>query len=454
MTRSVPCRQLLLPALILSAAACLPESFDALEEAAPVSTERVRFPGRANVPITVALTVPADDEGRGRVLFMDEGQALGWMRIDEAGLSQLRFAAQAELDELGQVSQPSFSGITVVEGTGVAEALVRVVAPANGPDRLVRLRVADFSRPSPPELDMQIDPWVLPTAPPLGGPLAVVELDGPEGADLPEAISATTQGQLVIWDALGTRAPDYVAAREELLVDDPEVFTADPRQGYGLTLCENLPAQPQALAGGVLLAGETGVAAALVDDALLFIGRGDAPQTSLVGAPIYDCDLATLSLPGAASQLLVADVEGDGDVDLLVGAPALAEVWIWRNRGPGQGIALDAGPDLSLGPEPAEDGQFGASLAAVELGGDAPTVLLVGAPATAIDGKQEVGRVHVFAGDDGARLRTLEDLEPRTGSRHGFAVHGLDLSGREEPVVSGSAEIRVHWQIMAGDPRP
>ncbi|MCA9699506.1 MAG: hypothetical protein KC431_18410, partial [Myxococcales bacterium] len=305
---------MLLSAVLLSAVGCLPESFDALEEVAPVSTERVRFPGSTGALITVALTVPADDEGRGRVLFMDEGQALGWLRIDQAGRSELRFASRSELDELGQLSQPIFSGLAVVEGTGVAEALVRVVGPANGPDRLVRFRVADFSRPSPPELDMQVDPWVLPHAPQLLGPMAVVELDGPDGADLPEAISATADGELIIWDALGTRAPDYVAAREALLADDPEVFTADRKQGYGITLCQSLPALPQALAGGMLLADETGVAVALVDDTLVFIGSG---EINLVGAPIYDCNLAMMTLPGEASQLLVADIEGDGDVDLL-----------------------------------------------------------------------------------------------------------------------------------------
>jgi hypothetical protein len=65
----------------------------------------------------------------------------------------------------------------------------------------------------------------------------------------------------------------------------------------------------------------------------------------------------------------------------------------------------------------------------VELGGEAPQVIVVGAPATAVGGKVGVGRVLVFDATDGTLLRSIEDLEPRTDSRHGLAVHGLDLPG-------------------------
>jgi hypothetical protein len=81
-------------------------------------------------------------------------------------------------------------------------------------------------------------------------------------------------------------------------------------------------------------------------------------------------------------------------------------------------------------------------------------VILVGAPATAVDGKIGVGRVLVFDASDGTLLRSIEDLDPRSDSRHGLAVHGLDMPGREELVVSGARELRVHWSILSGDAGP
>jgi hypothetical protein len=204
---------------------------------------------------------------------------------------------------------------------------------------------------------------------------------------------------------------------------------------------------PSAIAGGRLLA-EQGRAAVVLEQAMLtFVGAAQPPEQSAVGAPIYACELATLALPGPAESLLVVDLDRDGHDDLLVGAPASGEVWLFENRGEG----LPAAPTLVL--ESDEDGMFGASLAHVELGGEAPEVFVVGAPATRVGGKANVGRVHVFT-TDGERLRTLEDLEPRTASRHGLGVHGLDLPGREELVVSGARELRIHWSISSEDPRP
>lgn len=121
--------------------------------------------------------------------------------------------------------------------------------------------------------------------------------------------------------------------------------------------------------------------------------------------------------------------------------------WLYENHGDG----LPPTPTLTLQSE--ERGGFGSSLAHVELGGDAPDVLVVGAPSSRVEGKANVGRVYVFA-RDGELLTTLADLEPRTNSRHGLGVHGLDLPGREELVVSGARELRIHWTAFATDPRP
>jgi hypothetical protein len=430
------------------ACGCLPASFDALADAAPVHTEPLAFPVDPSAELTLALTVAADDESRGRVLFGDGERALGWLRLDLDGRIELRYAHFGDLGELGghpehaELTQPRLTALAIVPDASIAEGLVRVAAEQGVPDRVVRFRVADFSRIVDAELDMHVYPWVADPAPELLGPLASVQLD--EG--LPELLSASADG-LFVWDSLGTSLPIYEQARASLLTDDPDAFVDDPSQGYGLTHCPSL--QPTALAGGRVLADGGRAALALSGDTLTFVGVGDPGVVSLVGAPIYDCARASLSLPGPASVLAVVDLGHDGDDDLLVGAPEQARVWVYENLGDG----LPSAPTLVLEGE-GDELEFGASVTSVELGGDAPEVILVGAPATAVDGKIGVGRVLVFDASDGTLLRSIEDLDPRSDSRHGLAVHGLDMPGREELVVSGARELRVHWSILSGDAGP
>lgn len=416
---------------------CLSGSFDALSDAAPVQTIAVPFPTDASAEIAIALTVAADDEGRGRVLFSDAAAALGWMRVDLDGRAELRFAHFTDLADLGGSSEPTLTGLAVVPDVGVAEGLVRIAASDAGPDRVVRFRVADFSRIESAELDMHVYPWVAGSgsAPSLSGPLAVVQLDD----GLPEALSASSAG-VFVWDALGTRLDGYVEAG----AGDPDAFVDDPRQGYGLTHCELLT--PTAIAGGRVLAGGERAAVLASGETLTFVAVADPPQHSLVGAPIYDCARATLELPGAASSLAVVDLGRDGDDDLLVGSTSEAAVWVYENLGDG----VPATPTLVLAGA-GDESEFGASLTTVELGGEAPDVIVVGAPGTSVDDRVAVGRVLVYDAQTGELLRTIEDLEPQTNSRHGLGVHGIDVPGREELVVSGATELRVHWTILADD---
>jgi hypothetical protein len=430
------------------ACGCLPGSFDAFGDAAPVHTEPLAFPIDQSAELTLALTVAADDESRGRVLFGDGERALGWMRLDLDGRVELRFAHFNQLTEIGahldhaETTQPRLTGLAIVPDANIAEGLVRVAAEQGVPDRVVRFRVADFSRIVDAELDMRVYPWVADSSPELLGAVASVQLD--EG--LPELLSVSEDG-LFVWDSLGTSLAGYEDVRASMLANDPDAFADDPAQGWGLTHCPGL--QPTALAGGRVLPAGGRAALALSGDTLTFVAVADPGVVSLVGAPIYDCARASLSLPGPASVLAVVDLGLDGDDDLLVGAPEQARVWVYENFGDG----LPTSPSLELTAKD-DELEFGASVTSVELGGDAPEVIVVGAPATAVSGKVGVGRVLVFDAADGTLLRSIEDLEPRTDSRHGLAVHGLDLPGREELVVSGAREFRVHWSILAGDEGP
>lgn len=442
-------RRLACTPLLALASGCLPGSFDAFADAAPVHTEPLEFPSDPSAEISLALTVAADDESRGRVLFADGERALGWLRVDIDGRVEVRLAKFGELGEIGrhgehvESTQPQLLDLAVVPGGNIAEAVVLIAAHEAVPDRVVRFRVADFSRVVEPELDALVYPWIAgEVSTVLSGPLASVQLD-----DGPPELLAVGEAGLFVWDSLATRRLDYEQARASILAEDPDAFTADPREGHGLTHCADL--HPSALAGGRVLAGDRGAALALVGDAVTFIAAAEPPVLSSIGAPIYDCAHASMSLPGPAAQLVVADLGLDGDDDLLVGSPSAAEVWVYENLGDG----LPATPTFVLEGE-GDEREFGASITTVELGGDAPQVIVVGAPGTEVGDKVAVGRVLVFDATDGARLRSIEDLEPRTDSRHGLGVHGLDLPGREELVVTGARELRVHWSILPGDEGP
>jgi hypothetical protein len=330
--------------------------------------------------------------------------------------------------------------------------LVRVEAGDEDPgvDRVVRFRIADFSRPSPAEHDMRVYAWVDPLwtgegPARLDGPVAAIELD--EG--LAEGLSGSSAG-LLIWDALGTKASEYEGVRELLLAEDPTVFDADPSQGWGLTWCPSL--HPTALAGGRVLAGGARAALALEGATVTFVGLADDASPNMIGAPTYACELATLGLPGVATSVVVADLDHDGADELLVGAPGegRGEVWVYSNSG--EGLASE--PSLVLAPDGVDAIGFGAAIAHVELGGTAPDVIAVGAAKARVAGKAEVGRVFIFDAETGELLRTLEDLVPRSGSRHGLGVHAVDLPGREELLVTGAREIRIHKSLLPGDPRP
>lgn len=90
-------------------------------------------------------------------------------------------------------------------------------------------------------------------------------------------------------------------------------------------------------------------------------------------------------------------------------------------------------------------GQFGSSVAAVaDVNGDGVIDLLVGVPhhnvATEDDNLVNAGRAFLFSGKDGSLLFTLDDPTPAEGARFGFAVAGLgDANGDGVPDLLVSA---------------
>lgn len=84
------------------------------------------------------------------------------------------------------------------------------------------------------------------------------------------------------------------------------------------------------------------------------------------------------------------DVDGDGLVDLVVGAPGANRAYVFGGKDGRLLLDLDG---------TAESGSFGRAVAGGDLDGDGRADILVGAPS-----QESSGRVHAFSGRDGHRL--------------------------------------------------
>jgi hypothetical protein len=140
----------------------------------------------------------------------------------------------------------------------------------------------------------------------------------------------------------------------------------------------------------------------------------------------------------------VPDTDGDGVMDILVGAPGegysaqVGRAYLYSGAN-GALLRVFASPQQLAG------GMFGKSVAGVaDMDGDGFGDVVIGAPDETNGGAPTgSGRAHVFSGRTGAFLRTLLSQQPVAGGSFGESVAGVsdvDGDGRGDIVVGAPRE--------------
>jgi hypothetical protein len=166
-----------------------------------------------------------------------------------------------------------------------------------------------------------------------------------------------------------------------------------------------------------------------------------------------DCG-AVAALPGIekpaihdfGEEVLAADFDGDGRSELVVSAPSVNQVFLYREDPAAPGTLIER---VFTGP----GNGFGVSLAVGDLDGDGKPELVVGAPRANAEDVRNAGAVYVFAYNtataafDETPLLTVHDAYPET--EQGFGSQVALSAWRIDAVPPAPAEVR-NVLVVAG----
>jgi hypothetical protein len=175
----------------------------------------------------------------------------------------------------------------------------------------------------------------------------------------------------------------------------------------------------------------------------LVVGFLAAFATAALAAPIQLGSPNAMNNGQFGSALAkVADTNGNGTIDIVVGAPMETDTVTTAGRA----YIFDSNGTLlqSLrSPSPRLNGSFGFSVSGVpDLDGDGRGDVAVGAVAEA-DGGTVPGRVHLYSGATGSLIRSLSSPNPKLAGGFGSSVLGVpdaNTDGRGDILVGAAQE--------------
>ncbi len=160
-------------------------------------------------------------------------------------------------------------------------------------------------------------------------------------------------------------------------------------------------------------------------------------------------NIYTLTTPNPQSNarfgtsVAVADTDGDGKLDIIVGAynenlgafSGLGHVYVFSGA-----TGLLSRTLISPNPESGE--HFGMSVAAGDTNNDGKADIIVGSPNETVGGNAGQGRAYVFSGASGTALQTLTTPNPAANAKFGLAVAAGDVNndGKADIVVGSTGE--------------
>lgn len=162
--------------------------------------------------------------------------------------------------------------------------------------------------------------------------------------------------------------------------------------------------------------------------------------------------LGTIAAPGGEASfgaaMLTADFDGNGELDLVVSAPAEKTVYVFMNYStetpsPGQAVSAPGGAV-----------EFGISIAAGDFDGDGRDELVVGDPGQSVSDHDQAGIAYLYTTNASGALQApleLHDASPETDQRFGQSLTVSRAFGGENLVVGAKNEVFSYFRTPLSD---
>jgi FG-GAP repeat len=422
--------------LMLAAAGCDWREFDKLKEKTPVAA--IAAPSGYSAsddfgPVLLALAPPTDGSSAGRFI------ATATLKTSLAVVSY---------DPSGRPTgfSPSNDGLDGLQGGPITA----IGAIPGGRQVLLGAPTAFLGDVLVMSLDPPYNaaPFIGTSSDPrYGTGVAAGNLSG--GAD-PEVVVASGNKLHVYVDSLPT-------------MDKPYLSTG-PSDPCPIDIPNNLP-EDDLLNRAVIVAPLLGSGTQIAVGAPVTSGNGHVSIFNFDAAATAPTCAATLTGSEAhfGRSMTLVDVDGDGTSDhLLVGAPQ-THAYLYKLP-----LATGAAP-VAMVTDTATDGNFGFSVAALDIDGKPGDEMFVGAPDGTVGGAN-AGRVSVYTGATMTLLPStptfpnpLAQHDPGAGDGYGMAIAGVtfcpgNVDGGVAPCtkllhVGSRSKVYVYYTLRTPDPR-